>query len=276
MNRNLTISERLKDLRVERGLNLEELSAQTGLSKSALGSYEAEDGKDISHRSIVALARFYGVSADYLLGLTEIKNHPNAALNELHLSDEMIEVLKSEAFNPRLLCEMAAHPEFIKFLTDAEIYVDGLAAMQIQTINSYVDVIRAQILDRFHPDTMDLYLRTLDAAHISEDDYFCNAVDRDLNAILRDLREKHKKDSNSAEASNPASDLKQALEEAANYPGSREEKHVIVLCRQLGIDYDSLTPEEFRVLIKVLSKAKRLQNPIPQRGKYKYKGKGHK
>ena len=48
MNRNLTISERLKDLRVERGLNLEELSAQTGLSKSALGSYEAEDGKDIA------------------------------------------------------------------------------------------------------------------------------------------------------------------------------------------------------------------------------------
>jgi transcriptional regulator with XRE-family HTH domain len=114
VNRNLTISERLKDLRVERGLNLEELSAQTGLSKSALGSYEAEDGKDISHRSIVALARFYGVSADYLLGLTEIKNHPNAALDELHLSDEMIEVLKSEAFNPRLLCEMAAHPEFAK------------------------------------------------------------------------------------------------------------------------------------------------------------------
>jgi transcriptional regulator with XRE-family HTH domain len=148
VNRNLTISERLKDLRVERGLNLEELSAQTGLSKSALGSYEAEDGKDISHRSIVALARFYGVSADYLLGLTEIKNHPNAALDELHLSDEMIEALKSEAFNPRLLCEMAAHPEFIKFLTDAEIYVDGLAAMQIQTINSYVDVIRAQILEK--------------------------------------------------------------------------------------------------------------------------------
>ena len=66
---------------------------------------------------------------DARLGLTEIKNHPNAALDELHLSDEMIEALKSEAFNPRLLCEMEVHPEFIKFLTDAEIYVDGLAAM---------------------------------------------------------------------------------------------------------------------------------------------------
>lgn len=37
----LTIPERLKDLRVERGLTLEQLAGQTNLSKSALGSYEA-------------------------------------------------------------------------------------------------------------------------------------------------------------------------------------------------------------------------------------------
>jgi transcriptional regulator with XRE-family HTH domain len=36
----LTIQERLKDLRVERGLTLEQLAEQTGLSKSAPGSYE--------------------------------------------------------------------------------------------------------------------------------------------------------------------------------------------------------------------------------------------
>lgn len=45
----LTIQERLKDLRVKRGLTLEQLADQTHLSKSALGSYEADDFKDISH-----------------------------------------------------------------------------------------------------------------------------------------------------------------------------------------------------------------------------------
>ncbi len=39
----LSIQERLKDLRVERGLTLEQLAEQTLLSKSALGGYEAED-----------------------------------------------------------------------------------------------------------------------------------------------------------------------------------------------------------------------------------------
>ena len=36
----LSIQERLKDLRVEHGLTLEQLAEQTHLSKSALGSYE--------------------------------------------------------------------------------------------------------------------------------------------------------------------------------------------------------------------------------------------
>ena len=44
----LSIQERLKDLRVERGLTLGQLAEQTGLSKSALGSYETEDFKDIA------------------------------------------------------------------------------------------------------------------------------------------------------------------------------------------------------------------------------------
>ena len=88
----LTIQERLKDLRVERGLTLEQLAEQSGLSKSALGKYEADDFKDISPFSIVTLAKFYGVSTDYLLGMTETKNHPDTELDALHLSDDAIEV----------------------------------------------------------------------------------------------------------------------------------------------------------------------------------------
>ena len=53
MNTTLTIQEKLKDLRVEHGLTLEQLADQTGLSKSALGKYENDDYKDISPFAIV-------------------------------------------------------------------------------------------------------------------------------------------------------------------------------------------------------------------------------
>ena len=48
----LTNAERLKDLRTERHLTLEQLAEQTGISKSALGSYEANDDIELSPFSV--------------------------------------------------------------------------------------------------------------------------------------------------------------------------------------------------------------------------------
>ena len=58
-------------MRVERGLTLEELEAEVNISKSTLGSYENDEYKDISHTSLITLAKYYGVSTDYLLGFSE-------------------------------------------------------------------------------------------------------------------------------------------------------------------------------------------------------------
>ena len=55
-----SIQERLWELRKDKGLNLEELSKLTGISKSALGSYEKEDYKEINHGNLITLADFYG------------------------------------------------------------------------------------------------------------------------------------------------------------------------------------------------------------------------
>jgi transcriptional regulator with XRE-family HTH domain len=267
----LTIQERLKDLRVERGLTLEQLEQQTGISKSALGSYENADYKDITHTSIVTLAKFYGVSADYLLGLTETKNHPNADLSELRLSDEMIGLLKSGKINTRLLCEMAAHRDFAKLLADVEIYVDGVASMQVRNLNAWVDMVRNEIVEKYHPGENDPTISVLKAAHIEEDIYFRNIVNEDMDCIIRDIREAHKGDSTSAPDTTAVDEIKNSLDEAARFHGSNEEKRVVVFCRQLGIDYPKLTPEEFRVIIKVLEKSKLLKIPRKRRRRGKWK-----
>ena len=125
----LLIHERLKDLRADRHLTLEKLAEATGLSKSALGSYEADDYKDISPFSIVTLSEFYGISTDYLLGVSEIKNHPDTDLAGLHLSDDMMKLLASGKINNRLLCEIATHPDFQRLMVDTEICVDRIAAI---------------------------------------------------------------------------------------------------------------------------------------------------
>ena len=147
----LSIQERLKDLRVERGLTLEQLAEQTHLSKSALGSYEADDFKDISHYTLIKLAKFYGVTADYLLGLSETKNHPNADLADLRLSDDMIGLLKSGLIDNALFYELAAHSDFPRLMADLEIYVNGTAVKQVQGANAIVDAMSAEIMKKRDP-----------------------------------------------------------------------------------------------------------------------------
>lgn len=263
----LTIPERLKDLRTERHLTLEQLSEQTGISKAALGSYETDEYKDISPFSIVTLAQFYGVSADYLLGLTEQKNHPSATLSELHLSDSMIELLKSGKINNRLLCELAAHKDFTRLMIDMEIYVDRLASTQIDNLNTYVDAARREVLEKHHPDDNELYNRTLELAHIHEDEYFSYTLRVDLISILQDIREEHKKDSSTAPETSVTDDLQRKIDEVMQAKGSAEEKQARIFCASLGIDYDKLTPEEFVMLVQILNKSKHLQVVGNKRGR---------
>ena len=145
----LTIGQRLKELRTAQKLTMEQLAAEVGISKSALGKYESDNGKDISPYSILLLADYYGVSCDYLMGQTETKNHPNTALHELHLSDASIDVLKTGKFNRRLLSELICHKDFQRFMLDAEIYVDRIADMRVNDMNAVLEAVRQMEADRF-------------------------------------------------------------------------------------------------------------------------------
>ena len=263
----LSIQERLKDLRVECGLTLEQLAEQTHLSKSALGSYEAEDFKDISHYALIKLAKFYGVTADYLLGLTETKNHPNADLAELHLSDDMIELLKSGLVDNSLLCELAAHPDFPRLMADLEIYVNGVAVKQVQTVNAIVDTMSATIMKQHNPGLTDPQLRQLVAAHIDDDSFCRYVIQQDINGIALDLREAHKDDFFSVPEDNPLKGLLQTADGAADEDGDMEQASMAFICKRLRLNYKKLSEEEKKWLKRISEKSDLLKNPNPQRGK---------
>ena len=263
----LTTGERLKDLRVERRLTLEQLAELTGISKSALGSYELDESIELSPTSVTTLARLYGVSTDYLLGLTETKNHPNTELHELGLSDEMIDVLRSGRINNRLLCELATHPGFRRFLVDMEIFVDRIADMRVHDMNAVLEATRRAVMEKQDVDADDLYVRTMELAQVSEEDYFSHVMHNDLDVIARDIRDRHRKDTTTADTASPAADAAARLQEAMRYEGSAEEKQARLFLSQLGIDYDKLTQEEFVSLIGILKKSALLKSPVKHRGK---------
>lgn len=244
MNIKLTLGERLKDLRVERNLKLETLAEQTGLSKSALSKYESDDVTDLSIYAVTTLAEFYGVTTDYLLGVTQNKKRPDAVLSDLHLSDGAVDVLRNGKFNHRLLCELLEHPDFARWMTDLEICVDGLVSDRIRDMNAMVEATRQELERRYHADTEDLTMRTLKAAHGTD------KTTSDGAAIEQ---------------------ARKQLENAQKFEGSPLEKKMNVLMGQIGIDYSKLTKEEQMTLLRVFNKSSMLKHRTKagMRGKHR-------
>ena len=243
----LTMAERLKDLRViDKKLTLEQLAEQTGLSKSALGKYESEDCGDINHYAIQKLAKFYGVSTDYLLGLTEQKNHSDVDVTSLHLSDEVLELLRSGKINNRLLCEMMTHPRFRQLMADIEIVVDRIADMRIQDMNTILEVARQKVMKEYASDETDVYMRTLVVAQINETDYFSYIIHEDMDEITETIRENHRKDATTADETTML--LKQ-------------------LCAQMQIPEEKITEEEVRVFRSMMQKSRLFKKQMSMRGK---------
>ena len=139
--------------------------------------------------------------------------------------------------------------------------------MQIRNLNALVDTVRHEIIERYRPGEDAPHLKVLQAAHIEDDEYFSHIVLDDINAIIRDIREVHKKDSNTAPQTTVADELKENLEAVENFKGSRDKKLIILYCKQLGINYKNLSDEEFRWFIRILKKSKKMGTPISQRKK---------
>ena len=166
-----------------------------------------------------------------------------------------------------LLCELATHPVFAKLLADIQIYVEGIASMQIQNLNAWVDVARAEIMEKYQTDEHDKTTYLLQSAHVDEGDYFSSRVHKDMDSILEDLRKAHIGRSDGAPKSTVAEELKKDLEEAANFEGSQTEKLLMVFCKQTKLRYKSLTEDEKKWLIQIMQKSELARSSISKRGK---------
>ncbi len=63
------IGERLLDLRREEGLTQDDLAAILNINKHSISSYE-RDKSEPPDEIKIAIAKYFGVSVDYLLGIT--------------------------------------------------------------------------------------------------------------------------------------------------------------------------------------------------------------
>lgn len=70
----MNLGERLKNLRLEKGVSQTELAKQFNIARSTLSQYESNQ-RTPSDEIKIKLSEYFNVSVDYLLGKTDFRNY---------------------------------------------------------------------------------------------------------------------------------------------------------------------------------------------------------
>ena len=148
---------------------------------------------------------------------------------------------------------MIKDPHFSNFLSDLEIYVDNLASAQIRNMNKYIEHNRAMIKNKYTLSDSDHYMRSLKAALIDENNYFDNLLGNDISAIAKDLRELHKKDSNTGSDTTEVDEIEDAFEQVQKADNATQAQ-MIMYSKMFKINFSKMDPHEFKTFTDILQR----------------------
>ena len=192
MELKMTMGEKLKDLRTEKGLTTKEVSQLTGISEAVYNGLENDADRDTGYSRIIALAKFYDVPTDYLLGFTESRITKNIELKELQLTDKAINVLLSKNQNNHLLSKLIEHKDFSNLINSIDVYVRQLAAPHIGTVNNMLKIAQHGVENYYSdnkskPDDFNNAMNYMNETVVNEDDFLRFRISERFNQILRDV-----------------------------------------------------------------------------------------
>lgn len=93
----VNFGEKIKSLRTQRNLTQKQLADLSGVTVSAISSYEAGN-RYPSYDVLISLARIFHVSTDYLLGLENLKTVDVSGLEDRQINVilQMIDIMKEK------------------------------------------------------------------------------------------------------------------------------------------------------------------------------------
>lgn len=106
------IRDRIPELREQRGWSKAELAEIIGIDASTMGRIESGETKSVGDDVILALAKAFGVSTDFLLGVSDDPEPNNYDIKSLGLTVAAAKNLYMEKIDPDVLNLMMEDPDF--------------------------------------------------------------------------------------------------------------------------------------------------------------------
>ena len=99
----MNIGERIKSLRKQNGMTLQDVATRSNIQKPTVQRYASGVVKNIPNDKLETLAKLFGVTTDYLLGCDKHNTHFGSKLSEIrkekHLTLEQLAQMYNDRFN---------------------------------------------------------------------------------------------------------------------------------------------------------------------------------
>lgn len=116
-----------------------ELTRRPGISRSQVSRIESGGTGTLSSDILIRLAEVFDVSADYLLGLTDVRKKKNPDIAKLEISEEAAIQLASGKLDLEILSCLLEHEEFAKVLFLMCAYLDNSLEIGNMARNEMID-----------------------------------------------------------------------------------------------------------------------------------------
>ena len=145
---------RLIDLCKSRKISQSQLAGVIGVDRSALSRFFSGKTDSLSHEYVIAIANYFNVTTDFLLGETDDPGRINYDIGELGLTVKAAECLYTRKVDPVVLCKLLEHERCGELMHEIGLYLDetmaaGIAA-QNQLFNSLSNLLRGHAAE--HPE----------------------------------------------------------------------------------------------------------------------------
>lgn len=141
-----TVQERIQDLMKERKITQSKLAEILECTESTLSRFISGKTDKIGDDSIVKIANYFGVSTDFLLGLTNISDRKNYDVGELGLSVEAAKRLYTGKVNTEVVTQLLENDRFAEVTHLLSRYFDDTISAGYASQNQMFDMLSSMIL----------------------------------------------------------------------------------------------------------------------------------
>jgi len=193
MNQLLTISERISDLRIAKDLSQKELCRLIDVAPSQLSRIESGGIKNVSIDILLKLSKYFNVSTDFILGLTNISTKKNYDISELGLSESVVKTVLLNAVDMQLLNRMVEHKHFPYLMVLIKRYHDGDAANGVANLNDMYDFVTSTLADFAnenpeHKDEIRSDIRNIKSGKMGVNEAILGKISSTFMAIILDIK----------------------------------------------------------------------------------------